>query len=578
MAKQPDQSLTTQERVQLAVDGYQKGQFKSIRQAARLYNVSDTTVAGRLRGRLPPSTAQMANRKLTPAQERSLVQWILSMDERGMAPTIDYTRRMADLLLSERTGSTETVGACWVRRFVERYDELTAKYSRRYDYQRAKCEDPSVIQQWFQRVAEAVEKYGIVADDIYNFDETGFQMGVARTAKVLTRSDRRGRPMVAQPGNREWVTVIEAVNCTGWALPAKIIFQGKIHQEAWYQCSIPTDWVIGVSDKGWTTDDHGLHWLREIFEPVTRRRAVGQYRLLILDGHGSHVTPAFDQYCQDHSIVVLQMPAHSSHLLQPLDVGCFSPLKTIYGSLVQQKVLGGVHHIDKVDFLTLYIQARARALSASNIRGGFAGAGLQPLDPDRVLRRLQIRVDGLVDSSVAGPVACRTPSPLRSPQPSKTPYNLRELRSHASQLHQRRPPQNSPVSQAIGQLVKGYEVALNNAVLLAEEIRLLREENQRRRQKKEQRRRQLATGGNLTGGEGLARIEQLDAQAIGPSNRSSTTLATESSTRSGARPEAEPSTTPASQGNTSGQNRRRAPPKCSICGTVGHTARVCKSR
>src|SRR6266849_10739430 len=101
--------------------------------------------------------------------------------------------------------------------------------------------------------------------------------------------------MVAQPGNREWATVIEAINCQGWALPPKIIFSGKLHQAEWYQSGIPSNWSIGVSKKGWTDDSHGLEWLTEIFDPVTRSRTLGQYRLLILDGHGSHVTPALDQ-------------------------------------------------------------------------------------------------------------------------------------------------------------------------------------------------------------------------------------------------------------------------------------------
>ncbi|XP_044717900.1 DDE superfamily endonuclease domain-containing protein [Hirsutella rhossiliensis] len=95
-----------------------------------------------------------------------------------------------------------------------------------------------------------------------------------------------------------------------------VIFQGKVHQASWYEADVPKDWQIAVSDKGWTSDDLGLH---------------------------CHVTPEFDKYCTDNAIVVLQMPAHSSHLLQPLDVG--------------------VNHIDKEDFLLLYIEARRQALS-----------------------------------------------------------------------------------------------------------------------------------------------------------------------------------------------------------------------
>jgi hypothetical protein len=324
----------------------------------------------------------MSKRKLTVTEETALAQWILSMDERGMPPTVAYTRRMANLLLSER--SQDNVGENWVRKFVSRHDEIKAKYSRRYDYQRAKCEDPQKIQEWYDRVARTKQKWGILDEDVYNFDETGFQMGVIATARVLTRSDRRGRPVATQPGNREWVTVIESINCQGWALPAKVIFQGKLHQASWYESGVPSDWHIAVSEKGWTSDDLALHWLKEVFDLNTRRRTIGTHRLLILDGHGSHVTPEFDKYCTENCIVALQMPPHSSHLLQPLDVGCFSPLKTIYGRKVQEKMLAGINHIDKQDFLPLYVGARQQALSPSNIRSGFIATGLSPFDPTRV--------------------------------------------------------------------------------------------------------------------------------------------------------------------------------------------------
>ncbi len=86
------------------------------------------------------------------------------------------------------------------------------------------------------------------------------------------------------------------------------------------------------------------------------------------------------------------MPAHSSHLLQPLDVGCFSPLKTAYGDLVRAKMLAGVNHMDKQEFLHIYPQARQRVFTSANIKSGFAATGLIPFDPNRVLSRLQIRL------------------------------------------------------------------------------------------------------------------------------------------------------------------------------------------
>jgi len=102
--------------------------------------------------------------------------------------------------------------------------------------------------------------------------------------------------LVIQPGNREWVTSIECVNSMGWALPPCIVFKGSVHIEGWYQDSkLPHNWRIEVSPNGWTSDQIGLRWLQKVFIPETTSRTTGKYRLLILDGHGSHLVPKFDK-------------------------------------------------------------------------------------------------------------------------------------------------------------------------------------------------------------------------------------------------------------------------------------------
>jgi hypothetical protein len=97
-----------------------------------------------------------------------------------------------------------------------------------------------------------------------------------------------------------------------------IIFEGKVHISTWYTDTLPRDWTIALSDKGWTDDSLGLTWLTDVFEKHTKDYTKGVYRLLILDGHGSHATPQFDLFCAEHYIITLCMPPHSSHLLQPL--------------------------------------------------------------------------------------------------------------------------------------------------------------------------------------------------------------------------------------------------------------------
>jgi hypothetical protein len=84
------------------------------------------------------------------------------------------------------------------------------------------------------------------------------------------------------------------------------------------------------------------------------------------------------------------MPPYSSHYLQPLDVSCFAVLKRLYGSKVQEQIWAGINHIDKDDFLGLYIDARATTYSSTTIQSGFKAAGLVPFNPDEVLLWLHI--------------------------------------------------------------------------------------------------------------------------------------------------------------------------------------------
>ena len=77
--------------------------------------------------------------------------------------------------------------------------------------------------------------------------------------------------------------------------------------------------------------------------------------MLLVNSYASYITTAAIQYYVDYKIILLCLPLHITHLLQPLDIGIFSPLATAYKSHVQRITrLGGSYHIDKVDFLKIY--------------------------------------------------------------------------------------------------------------------------------------------------------------------------------------------------------------------------------
>ena len=179
-------------------------------------------------------------------------------------------------------------------------------------------------------------------------------MGVISSAMVVTRADRRGKPKLAQPGNREWVTVIQGVNSQGWAIPPFIVVAGQNHLANSYEDrDIPTDWVISVSSNGWTTNEIGFDWIQH-FDKHTKTRSTAGYRLLILDGHENHHSADFELYYKEKNIITLCIPPHSSYILQPLDVGCFSPLKKAYGREIEGLMRACGTHITKADFVPAF--------------------------------------------------------------------------------------------------------------------------------------------------------------------------------------------------------------------------------
>ncbi|KAL8296662.1 hypothetical protein RB600_001915 [Gaeumannomyces tritici] len=197
----------------------------SVRSAAKIYDVPEATLRRRRAGRPARRDCVPKTQKLTESEEGALVKYILELDSRAFPPRPSGVEDMANRLLAERDAGA--VGKCWVERFVKRRAELGTRWIRKYDYQRAKCEDPKLVSAWFDLVRNTVAKYGILDDDIYNFDETGFLMGMIAAVIVITTSEGRGKAKLVQPGNREWATVIQGVNCCGWAIPPFIIVKGQ---------------------------------------------------------------------------------------------------------------------------------------------------------------------------------------------------------------------------------------------------------------------------------------------------------------------------------------------------------------
>jgi DDE superfamily endonuclease len=146
-----------------------------------------------------------------------------------------------------------------------------------------------------------------------------------------------------QDGSREFISLLACVCADGTATPPALIYKGASNdlQNTWVEDLEERDKAyFATSTNGWTTNELGLAWLRRFHEDT--RHKGSRRRLLILDGHSSHINMAFISLADSLRILILILPPHTTHRLQPLDVGLFSPLAKAYTKRLDAYTYGGL--------------------------------------------------------------------------------------------------------------------------------------------------------------------------------------------------------------------------------------------
>ncbi len=244
------------------------------------------------------------------------------------------------------------------------------------------------------------------------------------------------------------------------------------------------------------------------YRPYSTRRPDGKTggrRLLILDGHGSHLTSRFLAYCFSVSIDVVILPPHSSHRLQPLDVAVFGPLKRALAEKTDTLTRLDTGRISRVDWTTAYIRAGEQAITSQNILSGFRTTGLQPLSPITVLSTLEMpdnpgtpsresRLDGNLDLTL-----------LNSSPPDGT-----ELRE-ANTVLSRAVGGNATIETPVKRYISRATLALEKTV---SENTLLRKENTEQRKLLETRKKRTK-GKRVASDVGLSLIRKKSSMSSG---------------------------------------------------------------
>jgi len=383
---EPDE-LPYSERVSLAVKCHQRHpdghpEHRTIRKSAAQYGVSWTTVRDRAKGAIPRQIKDANNQILSSLEEGVIARMCHTLYGWGWPCRTFQLRFMAISVLRAR-GVTTPLGKNWNSAFLRRNPDLKYKICGPRDRSRTLAQNHEIFEHWFDMYERVKLELGVFDDDVYNMDEKGVMMGISGKLNIIIPKTAKNPNHSGGSGNREWVTSTECVSLTGRKLPSWTIFKGKTNQDKWHATmkrigQENSGYHICFSENGWTNNELGVEYLEKHFDPHTKLQIKGKSRILILDGHDSHISMKAIQFAVINNIILLCLPPHSTHMLQPLDVGVFGPVGQAYKTGVASKYQWGTAYIiDKCHFLEIWHEAREKAITESNIRSAWRKSGIQ---------------------------------------------------------------------------------------------------------------------------------------------------------------------------------------------------------
>ncbi|CAI8040325.1 Tigger transposable element-derived protein 6 [Geodia barretti] len=189
---------------------------------------------------------------------------------------------------------------------------------------------------------------------IFNMDESGMPLD-PKAPKVV--AERGSSVTTVGSGNKSQVTIVGCCSATGLCMPPMVIWDRKTLAPELTIGEVPGT-IYGLSGNGWMDMELFHMWFCNHF---LRYAPSVRPLLLLMDGHSSHYCPDTIRLAARERVILFTLPPNTTHMLQPLDRGCFGPLKMAWRE--------ECHH-----------RAWSRSMTMANVTAGFRVTGIYPLN------------------------------------------------------------------------------------------------------------------------------------------------------------------------------------------------------
>ncbi|KAB0804364.1 hypothetical protein PPYR_01334 [Photinus pyralis] len=356
----------------------------SIRNIAKLFNIPYGTLQDRLKSRYPAQKIKLGRKSVfSEAQEAELSNYVLKLANLYYGLTPKQIRQIAFEFAASNNikhnfnCDKKMCGKEWLYGFLRRNPQISLRRPEATSLNRVLAFNRTAVNLFYDNLEQVMEKHHFLPNRIFNVDETGITT-VHKPSRVLAQKGRKQVGAITSGERGQTTTVVCCMSASGAYVPPLFIFKRERMKEG-LDRNGPVGSIYRCSSSGWITEDLFLEWLQHfaVFTKVSKEDPV----LLILDNHCTHSGLKSYNFCRENGIVIVSLPPHTSHRLQPLDVTFFSSLKGAYSQECDQYMKSN-HFVQIVvtKIAELFAKAYNRITTTEKGIKGFEVTGIFPLN------------------------------------------------------------------------------------------------------------------------------------------------------------------------------------------------------
>ena len=353
---------------------------KSIRCAAEMFGIPRATLHDHISGRIQYGAKSGPKAYLTAEEEKELVIFLLRCAKIGYPHTKKEVFAIVQQIIDNK-GIKTTITNGWWERFCQRNPQVTLRTAVPLSYARAMASDRAVIDKYYDTLEDTLKSNDIFdkPGNCFNFDESGIPLS-PKSPKVIDEVGSKN-PSYLTGNSKSQVTVLACASAAGYAIPPFVIFDRKTLNPQYTRGEVPGT-LYGLSQSGWIDKVLFSEWFFNhflVYAPPIRPL------LLLMDGHSSHFCPEVIRAAAAEKVILFVLPPNTTHLSQPLDKGCFGPLKTKWKEVCHKFITKNPgRQITRFDFSSLFSEAWYQAMTMPNIIASFRKTGICPFDRNAI--------------------------------------------------------------------------------------------------------------------------------------------------------------------------------------------------